>query len=223
MPISVVCTGCKSRFSVSDQFAGRTGPCPKCKKPITIPKRAVAEVTIHEPEAPAATGASGRMPTAPIVFKEAPLSMLTIGLVGAAALACMAAAFACRTVWGPGLVPTWILAIGAIGLAFPCAWIGYAIVRDREFEAYRGRGLAVRCVICAAVYATLWAAHSFLPVELMHEEFWRWLFVGPVFGFAGALAALATLDLDWGTAGVHFACYVIVTAILRWITGLPPI
>ena len=37
MAIAVLCPGCKSQFTVSDQYAGRTGPCPKCKKSITIP------------------------------------------------------------------------------------------------------------------------------------------------------------------------------------------
>ena len=55
MAILVVCPGCTSRFTVSDQFAGRTGPCPKCKKPITVPTPEAQKVTIHEPERPAAT------------------------------------------------------------------------------------------------------------------------------------------------------------------------
>ncbi|HQU46767.1 MAG TPA: hypothetical protein PK867_28445, partial [Pirellulales bacterium] len=38
MPIQVVCPSCKTNFKVSDQFAGKQGPCPKCKAPIRIPK-----------------------------------------------------------------------------------------------------------------------------------------------------------------------------------------
>src|SRR4029078_3445076 len=36
-------------FSVGDKFAGKQGPCPKCKAVITIPKPA-DEVVIHAPE-----------------------------------------------------------------------------------------------------------------------------------------------------------------------------
>jgi hypothetical protein len=223
MPISVVCSGCQSRFSVSHTFAGQTGPCPKCKKPITIPKAPTAEVTVHEPEPPAATGGRGRMPTAPIVFQEKPLSVLTIAATTAGALGCLVAAFVFRLLWGPGGTPVWVLAAGAATLAFPIAWIAYAIVRDRELEPYQGASLVLRCGICAVVYASLWGVHAFLPAEQMAEEFWRWLFVGPVFGFAGALAAFAALDLEWGTASVHFACYVLFTALLRWILGFPPV
>lgn len=222
MPISVVCPGCKARFTVSDQFAGRTGPCPKCKKPITVPKVAAPAVTIHEPEAPAAQSTAGRVPTAPILSAEKPVSNLAFIAVGAGALVSMAIAFFCRLAWGPGNVPVWMLAVGAIMPAVPAAWVGYRLVRDRELEPYRGQSLLVRCGICGAVYAALWGVHAFLPPE-MTAEFWQWIYIGPVFGVAGALAALAALDLDWGTGAVHYALYVLFTAFLRWITGLPPI
>lgn len=221
MAISVVCSGCTSRFTVSDQFAGRTGPCPKCKKPITIPKKLAGGVTIHEPEPSATKGATGRMPTAPIVFEEQPLSLMVVAGVIAGAIGCLLVALACRLTWGPGTAPIWLLAAGAAGLAFPCAWLGYWIVRDREIPPLPTASLAVRCAVCAVVYASLWGVHAFLPIEQMHEEFWRWLFVGPIFGFAGALAAFAALDLDWGTAIAHFSLYVVFTALLRWILGLP--
>lgn len=38
MAIAVSCPSCKAKFSVSDKFAGKQGPCPKCKTTITIPK-----------------------------------------------------------------------------------------------------------------------------------------------------------------------------------------
>ena len=38
MPIPVICPGCKASFRVSDKFAGKTGPCPKCKTTIKIPE-----------------------------------------------------------------------------------------------------------------------------------------------------------------------------------------
>jgi len=37
MPISYSCPHCGKQFSVADQFAGQTGPCAACGKPITIP------------------------------------------------------------------------------------------------------------------------------------------------------------------------------------------
>ncbi len=47
MPINVICPGCHARFKVGDQFAGKTGPCPKCKTQIPIPALGY-EVVFHE-------------------------------------------------------------------------------------------------------------------------------------------------------------------------------
>src|SRR3954471_19717276 len=61
MPIPVTCPGCLKRFSVADKFAGKQGPCPNCKKTITIPKLE-DQVVIHAPEhsEAGAVGAGGR-------------------------------------------------------------------------------------------------------------------------------------------------------------------
>jgi hypothetical protein len=68
MSILVTCPGCKTQLKVSEKFAGKTGPCPKCKAPIAIPKvdpavaaaaaapPPVADVKIHAPDAPAQPG-----------------------------------------------------------------------------------------------------------------------------------------------------------------------
>jgi type II secretory pathway pseudopilin PulG len=37
MPISYSCPHCGKQFSVAEQYAGQTGPCAACGKPITIP------------------------------------------------------------------------------------------------------------------------------------------------------------------------------------------
>jgi len=222
MPIQVVCPGCKSRFSVSDEFAGRTGPCPKCKRPITIPKPAAQAVTIHEPEAPVVSSqGTGRVPTAPITSTERPVSRLQFALVGIGAIGCLLGAWLTGAT-APGKAPPWALATAAVALAFPCAAIGYRIARDRELEPYRGRALAIRVTICALVYAALWGVRALVPAE-MTTEMWQWLYVAPIFFGLGALASFATLDLEWGAAVVHFSLYVLTTALLRWLAGFTPI
>lgn len=225
MAIQVLCPGCGSRFSVSDRFAGKTGPCPKCKKPITIPTPAVQAVTIHEPE-PAA-GAAGSGPAAhvsviPFRRVDKPVSSLAWSLTAGGAVASMALAWIMGLVFRPGQPPAWMLLAGAFAAAMPCVLLGYAAVRDRELEPYRGRSLAVRTLICAAVYAALWAAKGSLPPDWT-AEMWQWLFLGPLFFLPGALAAFAALDLDWGPAVAHFSLYVLLTALLRWLAGLPPL
>ena len=47
MSIHVICPGCMTQFEVSDRFAGKKGPCPKCGHIIEIPKQ---NVTIVSPD-----------------------------------------------------------------------------------------------------------------------------------------------------------------------------
>ena len=221
MAIKVICPGCRATFTVSDKFAGRTGPCPKCKKPITVPSDAVKEVTIHAPEEEAVR--SGRGPTAPIVFVEQPTSRAALIAVGVGAVAAMLLAFLSRSAWGgPGQAPLWLLAATACIVGPPFAWLGYEIVRDRDLESYRGRTLLFRSAICGTVYAALWMVKGFLPPDLT-SEMWPWVYLGPPFFMAGGLAALAAFDLDWGTSVAHYSLYVMFTALLRWLAGFSPL
>lgn len=223
MPIPVICPGCKSRFAVSDQFAGRTGPCPKCKQPIKIPEVAVKAVTIHEPEAPvAASGGSGRAPTAPIKRTDKPIPATRFMAVAAAALVTMAAAWLAGRMAGSGGPPAPMLLAAAFLVALPCVMLGYAAVRDRELEPYRGTALLMRSLVCAAVYAGLWGVKGLLPPEAT-AEMWQWIYLGPMFVVSGSIAALATLDLDWGSAVAHYSLYAMFAALLRWLAGLAPL
>lgn len=226
MPIPVVCPNCKSRFTVSDQFAGRTGPCPKCKQPIKIPEPAVQAVTIHEPEAPVTSSAgTGRAPTAPIRRVDKPFSAVRFAAIGIATVAIMAAAWTAGRMIGPAKLATdwsWAMAAAGFLLAVPCVLLGYAAVRDRELEPYRGTPLLLRSAVCAAVYGLLWVVKGQLPTEAT-AEMWQWLYLGPMFVVAGAIAALASLELDWGPAVAHFSLYAMFTALLRWLAGLLPL
>jgi hypothetical protein len=67
MSIIVVCPGCLKSFKVSDKFAGKSGPCPKCKRTLQVPTKET-EVKIHVPEAFAGGGksAAGKLITKPI-------------------------------------------------------------------------------------------------------------------------------------------------------------
>ena len=70
MPINVTCPNCQTRFKVSDKFAGQTGPCPKCKSPIKIPKKE-EEVVIHSPDEFGPKDTSGRAVLKPLERQEA--------------------------------------------------------------------------------------------------------------------------------------------------------
>jgi len=222
MAIQVLCSSCGSRFTVSDQFAGRTGPCPKCKKPITVPKPAVKAVTIHEPEPATPTGPGQRPATVPFKRVDKPVATRTWILTAVGAIVLLFAAWAIGRATRPVGPPAGLLLAAAFGVAIPCVVLGYAALRERELEPYRGRTFIIRTLICAAVYTALWAVKGLLPAD-MTAEMWQWLYLAPLFVVPGALAALATLDLDWGPATAHFSFYVLVTALLRWLAGLPPL
>jgi hypothetical protein len=226
MPIPVICPGCKARFNVSDQFAGRTGPCPKCKAPIKIPKPAAQSVTIHEPDAPVASSAgTGKAPTAPIKRRDKPVRVSALIWAAVGAVACMGVAAVLPLVFSPNgtesTIPSWLLLAGAFAVAVPSVTLGYAAVRNRELEPWRGSAFAKRALACAAVYALLWGLRGLLPSE-QTAEMWNWFYLGPLFMVAGGLAAFATLDLDWGNAMVHFSFYVLFSALLRSLARLTP-
>jgi len=222
MPIPVVCPGCKSRFSVSDKFAGKTGPCPKCKQPISVPKPAATQVVVHEPE-PVTPTAPGEVPlTIPFLRQEKPVGGPAWALLAAGTVATLVAAWAVGRAWRPAPPPEGLLAAGGFVVAIPCVALAYAAIRDRELEPYRGRSFAVRVLVCAAVYGGIWLAKGMLPAEAT-AEMWQWIYLGPLLAFPGALAAFAAFDLDWGPATLHFSLYVIATATLRWLAGLPPL
>jgi hypothetical protein len=103
-------------------------------------------------------------------------------------------------------------------MAIPCAWLGYTAIRDRELQPYQGRSLVLRTLICAAVYVALWVARGFLPAEI---EMFEWLYYGPVFVAIGAFTAFACFDFETGAAVAHFSLFLMVTAALRWLAGIP--
>lgn len=218
MAIQVLCGSCKSTFTVSDQFAGRTGPCPKCKAPIKIPDAPIKGVVVHEPEAPSTTStATGRAPLAPLKRLDRPVSALQWTLVGAGLVLALAAAAAARVVFA-GAPPDWLLLAGAAAIAVPSAWLGYVAIRDRELAPYSGRSLAIRSLVCAAVYVALWVARvGFLPPEI---DMWEWLYYGPVLVGIGAFAAFAAFDFEPGSALAHFSLFLLLSAGLRWLAGV---
>jgi len=121
MPIQVTCPGCKAQFNVSEKFAGKQGPCPKCKKPITIPKATTPagaaaavpgappaapppEVKIHAPEEVQKSDKSktGRPVLKPTFHSDTRLTWkLAASVVGAVGLLFLAAWFGGRFVAAP--------------------------------------------------------------------------------------------------------------------------
>jgi hypothetical protein len=222
MPILVVCPTCKAEFKVSEKFAGKSGPCPKCKAPIKIPT-VEAEVKIHAPDVADAPTAKGGGKAAPKPGSLKPLArqetnvrpLAAAGIVAAVVLAVVGA-------WlgGPLLLENgWLRAIGLLAVSIPIVAAGYSFLRNDELAPYRGRALLLRSAICALIYAGMWLAFSFVPPDMTRSTV-NWFFLAPPFAIVGAVTALATLDLDFGSGFFHYAFYVVVTLALGHLAGL---
>ena len=79
------------------------------------------------------------------------------------------------------------------------------------------------------IYAALWGGYWYVPVEMRgfvagengEGNMWMAIFVLPPFVVGGSLTALATLDLDFGSAFFHYSLYVIACVLLRLVMDLP--
>ena len=224
MPIAVVCPGCQARFNVSEKFAGKQGPCPKCKKVITVPDAPVEDVKIHVPEAFASGGrdSKGRPVLKPVARKDTKLTPILIVSIVGSTLLTLALAFMMRL--APDESKPLIAAVGLVIIGPPLAFAGYTFLRDDELEPYRGRALYLRAALCGLAYALLWGLYWPLPTYgIITGEIWQWLFVIPVFVGLGAGVAFATLDLDFGSAAMHYCFFLFVTVLLRFAIGMPPL
>lgn len=225
MPISVVCPSCQARFSVSEKFAGKQGPCPKCKKPITVPNPA-DEVVIHAPEdfsggaTTVAKDAKGRSVLKPIAREKFVVSTKQYALWGGLVIGSLVAGFGVRLA---GLQNnTIVLALGAYFLAWLVSYPAYAVFRDRELEGLSGIELIQRIALVATIYAAAWGVLAivqgvFFPAGLNIVQL---LIIAPAPCMIAALACHALLELELGPAVMHFVFYLAVTVLFRLIVGL---
>lgn len=219
MAINVTCPGCHKRFTVSDQYAGKQGPCPACKAQITIPAKA-DEVVIHAPEQFGPKDKGGRQVLKPIIRSETTVSPVAATIVGSLIFIVLVAAVGFRFVTGGP--SSWILGAGALVMAPLLALAGYTFLRDAELEPHRGKELWIRVTICSVVYAILWGVYALVPLYLKVDqlEYFHLVFVIPPFVFVGAFAAYAALDLEPASAAIHYSMYVVVTVALCLIMGV---
>ncbi len=222
MPIAVLCAGCKARFSVSDKFAGKRGPCPKCKAIIQIPALAAPEIKIAEPEQYASAGKDkkGRPVSKPIPRQETKFKPAVVGAIVLGVVVTFAVAYISRA--APAGLKWIVIALGLAMVSPPVAVGSYNVLRNDELEPYSGRSLWLRATLCSLAYGLLWAAFMFIPGDMLSEP-WEWLFVGPLFVAIGAAAAWASFDIDFASGSIHYGFYLVVTLLLRATIGLAPL
>jgi hypothetical protein len=234
MAILVVCQSCKTRFQVNEKFAGKQGPCPKCKAVITIPKLE-EQVVIHAPEEYAGGGmtaakdAKGRAVLKPISRDKTRFQPVLFIAAGAGALVTLIVAFLLRNsaLFSDPVQSMLILGLGAAVLAPPIVLASYTIMRDAELEPYTGKSLWLRVAIVSLVYACLWGVAALFTIFVYPDnaepEVWQFIPGTAIMIVAGTLTAVATLDLEPLNAFFHYAFYLVVTVLLRIVMGLPPL
>jgi hypothetical protein len=212
------------RFSVSEKFAGKSGPCPNCQKQIKIPEKK-DEVVIHAPEDSGPKDSKGKAILKPIRRKEVSLSLPVI----------LAASLGTLVVFGVALglglsgdqPPTALLAVASIVLALPLVFVGYWFLHDDELEGFRGRPLWIRCGICSLVFAMIWGLYAVVPAyisgyssmaEISGLDMVIFL---PIMIAIGAAVSVATLELEVVQGVLHYMFYFGVTFVLAWLAGTP--
>ena len=214
-----------TRFSVADEHAGKQGPCPKCKKTITIPKPEEG-VVIHAPTPDGPTDAKGRSVLKTVKRKDAKFDpLITTGVVGAVLVTLLVAVLLRGQEVG---LP--FLAGGAVLLGPLLAWSGYSFLRDQELEPYVGGSLWLRAAACGLVYALSWYVYTLIASQIGDSdwqtaglEIWQMGFAAAVAVGIGTFAAVVALDLEPFMAFFHAALYFVVTVGLRMVMALPAI
>lgn len=216
-----------ARFTVADEHAGKTGPCPKCKKPIKIPK-AEDEIVIHAPTPDGPTDKEGKLVLKTERRKDAKFNPLIAVGVGSVVLVTLVSAFLLR---GSETANDYlILASGSIALGPLLAWAGYLFLRDQELEPYTGGALWGRATACGLIFALSWFVYVLIASQIGETgwrenglEIWQMGFAAAVAIGIGTFASFVTLDLEPIMGFLHCALYFAVTVGLRILMALPAI
>ena len=217
MSIRVTCTGCHTRFNVSEQFAGKDGPCPKCKKTIKIPS-ASEEVQVHAPENFGPKTGGDKAVFKPIKRKEASLSPVQMVLIGATIFGFLAIAFMMRTsIADKDSFPSWVLLVASMVLAVPCVYAGYTFLRDSELGAFDGNDLWIRVGACSVAYGIAWLVNPIVSY-VVGPEVGTFISVGLMF-VIGAVTAYLFLGIDFFVGILHYGLFFGCCLLLRTVAG----
>ncbi len=223
MPIAVTCPKCLTRFSVSEKFAGKKGPCPKCKNELTVPTLA-EQVVIHAPPDAAPKDSKGQSILKPIKRRETVIGKRLILISVAAVLGAIGLALALRFTGGAPLV---VRILAAILVAPPLVRFGYAITRDPELEPFMGQDLWNRVLLTSAVLAATWLIYTWVPPYVLDLDYASemgllasGIMLVIMLGF-GAVAAMTFFEEELFAGLVIAGVYVAATLALALLAGVP--
>ena len=214
MAIRVICPGCMTSFEVSEKFAGKKGPCPKCGHLIEIPKE---QVVVHAPDDFTSGGKRQKIlghDARPIEQKRFTLSGKQI------ALGCLVLFGALALAYLVGLAHNALLSaifglLLAAGLAFPIADFGYTLIRDEnDLEMLLGAERHKRALFAALVFAGSGLVYELFQYFLGGTGLLACLFLIPV-GAVGAFGALIFFDCNFGRALLVYLIFAFVAIVGR--------
>jgi len=223
MPIAVTCPKCLTRFSVSEKFAGKKGPCPKCKAELTVPTLS-EQVVIHAPPDAAPKDSKGQSILKPIKRRETVISRRLILLCVAAVLGAIGLALALRFTGG---APLAVRVLVAMLVAPPLVRFGYAITRDPELEPFMGQDLWNRVLLTSAVLAATWLIYAWVPpyvLDLDYASEMGLLASGIMLVIMlafGSIAAMSFFEEEFFGGLVIAGVYVAATLALALLAGVP--
>lgn len=220
MAIRVTCPSCHQRFEVSEKFAGREGPCPKCKGPIRIPDKN-EEVVVHAPEMSGPKDSQGRLVLKPIAREETRLSSVQLTLIICGLALFLVTTLLLRLLYpdGKGL-PQLIPPLGVTLLGPALAYAGYAFLRDQERGFFSGRELWIRTAVCGLIYAASWLL-MYVGWYAFNSrwELGAWLLGTGLMFALGATTGLAAFEMDWLSGLLHYGLFFGCSVLLRWLAG----
>ncbi len=212
MSIHVICPGCMTQFEVSDRFAGRKGPCPKCGHMIEIPK---ANVTIVSPDE---LVVGGKKVQNPDLIR--PIEQKTYSFTGRAILvnlAVLTAVLAVALVFHfvhflPLAVPVGILLV--LTVAYPLMKYGYMTFRDpNDLEIFLGGQLGKKSILGAAILMAIWIVYE-LILFYMNPGAMALAYLIPVAVFA-AFVPVVIFDMDFTDALAVAVVFLLAVIVLR--------
>jgi hypothetical protein len=222
MSIRVTCPSCHTRFNVSEKFAGKEGPCPKCRGVIRIPT-ASEEVIIQAPQTSGPKDSQGQSILKPIRRKETVLSSVQIASIAVSIVGFLIAALILRLMLADDVskFPLWIMIAAAFGIAPPLAYVGYHLLRNQELGSFHVSELRKRVAISSLIYAALWLIFP-VAYYAFNNEYSLGTYLTAITAMLaiGGAAGMYCFDLEYFMGLVHYGMYFVICLVGRWLAGL---
>lgn len=218
MAIDVICSGCLKQFQVSDQFAGRSGPCPKCKTIISIPKledQLVIEEPTHRPGSPGAHTKINGIRRRRGFFQRFEIITLCSLFASAGIVAIVIRILQTDPISRLDSTTGTLFVLGLILLSLGSSALGYGVLKDSEIKAFARRTTIFRSIMTATVYCIIAAGFIGTTLLFSHEDP-RNLILAVVaiacFSIA-SFAPMAFFEMELMQGALHVAIMICMTSL----------